>query len=173
MLQRWVGALPIVLGLALLTTGGLFLLDRADRQARDTIRKHDIEDIEHGLYFARSANGTFPPYDKASWCGVLSHPENSAVRDEIEKALRERHPQYANAEKPFPQDPVHGGGTQDYFYWKRSPSSFELYAVLETDRTGERSSDGCDAAPGLVYDYGIASHLREDGGIFTNTLLPL
>ncbi len=146
--------------------GGIYLLEKAERQARDTIRKHHLEDIEQSLYFARSLHGTYPPYENTSWCGLLNAPENRAVRDQVEEALRKQHEKYANPEKPFPSDPLVNGEPGDYFYWKRSPASFELYAKLEEAPTGERSTRDCSGyAAATDYDYGIFSLWRERDAI--------
>lgn len=138
----------------------MLLLERAERQARDTTRKHHIEDIEHSLYFARSLHGSFPPYDRLSWCGFLDAPEHASLRSQVEEALRSSHEKYANPEKPFPTDPL--APAHGYFYWKRSPGLFELYSILEAAPTGERQTTECETAPAARFDYAIASHLRED-----------
>ncbi len=155
-------ALPIFIALIALLVGGIFLLERSDRQARDTIRKHHLEDIERSLYFARKLHGTYPPYEAPTWCGKLNAPENAAVRAEVEAALRAQNEKYANPAKPFPTDPQAAKDGSDYFYWKRSLALFELYAVLEAAPTGERSTTACPTTPNLVYDYGLSSALRED-----------
>lgn len=175
--------LPVLLALTSVALGGLFLLNRADTQARDTIRKHHLEDLEHALYFARARHGTLPPYDQASWCGSLNDLANASVRAAIEEALRAQNEKYANPDKPFPTDPLADrsspvalqrppqpsakDGTQgdrqfDYFYWKRNPAVFELYAILETDPTAERSTAACANSQALTYDYGITSLWREN-----------
>jgi len=151
--------LPVAVALAALLLGGWLLLDRADAQARDTIRKHHLEDIEQALFFARGQNGTYPPYDQPSWCGQLNAPDNKDVRRQIEEALRTQNDKYANLDKPFPADP---SSTAGYFYWKRSPAIFELYATLEMDRNAERSTINCANAPTLTYDYGLTSVWREN-----------
>ncbi len=165
--------LPLVAALALVVIGGVALLEKAERQARDTTRKHHIEDIEQSLYFAQSLHGTYPPYEEATWCGRLNDPDNRPVRDQIEAALRAQHEKYANADKPFPADPLYPGQEQDYFYWKRSPSTFELYAVLETDKNGERNTAACPGTGLVRYDYGLASIWREDGSDRTIISAPL
>src|SRR3989344_252789 len=150
--------LPLGTALVMVVVLGTFLLTGASLQARDTIRKHHLEDIEQALYFARSLQGTYPPYDAPSWCGRLQDPGSHAVRAQIEAALRAQNEKYANPAKPFPTDPR----GSDYFYWKRSPAMFELYATLETDPTGERSVAACPAAGGkATYDYGLTSVWRE------------
>jgi hypothetical protein len=150
--------LPLFVALITMLLGGIFLLNLADAQARDTIRKHHLEDIEQSLYFARGLHGTFPPYDQPSWCGLLNDPVNSSTLIQIEEALREQNEKYANLKKPFPQDPLN---SPSYFYWKRSPANFELYAILETDPNQERSTHDCNNAPELDYDYGLTSIWRE------------
>lgn len=142
--------------------GGVALLHRNDQQARDTIRKHHLADIERSLYLARSTKGTVPPYNAATWCGVLNEATNSAVKAEVETALRAQNDMYKNMAKPFPSDPRFAATAKDYFYWKRSPSTFELYATLEADRNGDRNSRLCANATAETYDYGIASIFRED-----------
>jgi len=149
--------LPLTISLALVLIGGFFLLNRADAQARDTIRKHHLEDIEQSLYFARNVHGTFPPYDEPAWCGSLHDNNSSNVRQQIEAALREQNEKYANPAKPFPTDPQ----SLEYFYWKRSPAVFELYARLETDPNAERSIIKC-AGQDQAFDYGITSIWREN-----------
>lgn len=156
---------PAISALILLAAGGFFLLNRADEQARDTVRKHHVADLEQALFFARSTQQTFPPYDQSSWCGLLNVPENRPVRDQVEQVLRQQNNKYANPEKPFPSDP---SADQDYFYWKRSPAVFELYAVLEQDDTNERSTQLCDTSPGLLFDYGVTSRWRENLPNFTS-----
>lgn len=95
---------------------------------------------------------------------MLNAPENAATLAEVEAALRTQHEKYANPEKPFPFDPkLTPGQPGDYFYWKRSPTSFELFSVLEVDRTGDRNTRGCDNASAYDYDYGVASVWREPG----------
>lgn len=176
----YLSRLPVLVALVALLLGGMWLLERSDKQARDTIRKHHLEDIERSLFFARGQHGTYPPYASSSWCGLLNAPENAAVRAEVEGALRAQNEMYANQAKPFPVDPLMDqlprealaawGQSQkdgskrvpDYFYWKRSPAVFELYAILEADPTGERSTAGCDNAATLTYDYGLNSAFRED-----------
>lgn len=173
MLPVSTSTLPILTALILVIIGGVFLLEKSERQQRDTTRKHHIEDIERALYFARDNHGTFPPYDLPEWCGVLNAPENTHVLAQVETALREDHEKYANPDKPFPHDPKNPTGTLgDYFYWKRSPAAFELYAILEADKTGERSTQACDSVPAFAYDYGISSIWREPGSRkAVNTLL--
>lgn len=149
---------PLVAALILLAVGGVFLLSKAQRQTHDTTRKHHLQDIEDALYFARETAGTFPPYDQPTWCGFLSAPQNRPVRDQVEAALRAQNKKYANPDKPFPSDPLPG---QDYFYWKRSPSMFELYAVLEEETSGDRNSILCPGAAPQYFDYGLASIERE------------
>ena len=141
--------------------GGVFLLEKAEAQTKDTTRKHHLEDIEQALYFARNIHGTFPPYSEATWCGRLDSEQAkvSRVHQEIEEALRQQNEKYANPAKPFPTDPSAGAG---YFYWKRSPAQFELYAILEADKTGERKTTLCSThTPAEKYDYGISSIWRE------------
>jgi hypothetical protein len=152
---------PVAAALILLVITGTLLLVKEDRQSRDTIRKHHLADIETALYLARNTHGTFPPYNETSWCGVISAPENKEVQDAIEVSLRKAVDKYENPEKPFPVDPK--GKERNYYYWKRSPSMFELYSVLEADRTGERNTFECENGVHTTYDYGIASILRESG----------
>lgn len=160
-LARALPYLPVFVALFWLVAGGVLLLNRADAQARDTIRKHHLEDIERSLYAARLKYGTYPPYDQPTWCGSLSDPVNEAVRAQVEEALRSQNEKYGNEAKPFPTDPASGEG-YDYFYWKRSPGIFELYAILEADRNAERSSRSCPTATAQEYDYGLTSVFRED-----------
>ena len=150
--------LPLIVAVLLIAGGSIFLLEKAERQTRDTTRKHHLEDIEQSLYFAQKLRGTYPPYDQTSWCGFINAEENRNVRDEMEEALRAQHEKYANPDKPYPTDPL---AEQDYFYWKRSPSSFELYANLEYERTGDRTTAGCANAPRYSFDYGLSSILRQ------------
>jgi len=152
--------LPLIIAFCFLVVGGVALQARAARQARDTIRKHHLDDIEHALYKARDAHGTFPPYDQATWCGFLNDPKNQSTKTEVEQALRQYNQMYANQAKPFPTDPKPGW---DYFYWKRSPAVFELYANLEQAPTKERNSNSCPTAPPRYFDYGITSIWRETG----------
>ncbi len=162
---------PIVAALLLLIVAGTLLLHKQDRQARDTIRKHHLADIETALYRARNANGTFPPYDQFTWCGVISDPQNNAVQSQIEEQLRIAVEKYENSEKPFPEDPIER--ERNYYYWKKSPSMFELYSILEDAPTGERSTFDCPEGIHSTYDYGIASILREDGAGGTIESSPL
>lgn len=161
--------LPLAIAFLALIFGGIFLLHRADTQARDTIRKHHLEDIEKSLYFAASLHGTYPPYDQPTWCGGLSDSTSATVTDQIEAALRQQNEKYANPDKLFPTDPLlnksatqpHSSKTTaGYFYWKRSPIVFELYSILETNQTNDRTTTDCDAAPSLIYDYGLNSRNR-------------
>lgn len=157
--------LPLTVGIITLLAAGAFLLDRADGQARDTIRKHHLADLEQSLFFARELHGTFPPYKEASWCGLLNDPKNFAVKSEVEQVLREQNNKYGNEAKPFPVDPL---GQQDYFYWKRSPAVFELYAILEQGNTNEKNTLRCAESPPLYYDYGITSRWRENAPNLTS-----
>jgi len=152
-------------------TAGTLLLIKQDRQSRDTIRKHHLADIETALYLARNNHGTFPPYNELSWCGVISAPENKEVRSAIEESLRIAVEKYENPEKPFPEDPKEK--EKNYYYWKRSPSMFELYSVLEADTTGERNTFACENGIHTTYDYGIASILRESRSGSTIEYSPL
>ncbi len=166
--------LPIYITLILLVVGGWWLLKKADMQARDTIRKHHLEDIEHALYFARDTKGTYPPYDQAAWCGRLTAAGNELVLTQVEQALRAQNEKYTNPQKPFPRDPLGQNvnlangqqpkevGVADYFYWKHSPASFELFSILETDPNGERTTVACPGSPRLSYDYGLTSVWREN-----------
>lgn len=161
----------IAFALLLLTIAGTLLLVKQDRQARDTIRKHHLADIETALYLARRTRGTFPPYDELTWCGIISAQGNEAVRQQIEDALRIAVEKYENPAKPFPQDPTEK--ERNYYYWKRSPSMFELYSILEAAPTGERSTFSCPEGIHTTYDYGIASILRENGEGSTIEYSPL
>ena len=157
-----------MVGIITLLAAGAFLLARADGQARDTIRKHHLADLEQALFFAREVHGTFPPYEAASWCGLLNDPKNSHVTTEVEKVLRQQNNKYANPDKPFPEDPLadrapwERSDSTGYFYWKRSPAVFELYAILEQADTNEKNTLRCPTAPPRYYDYGITSRWRED-----------
>lgn len=167
--------LPIALATIGLLIGGVFLLHRSEAQARDTIRKHHLQDIEEALYFAYPRQGTYPPYDQPAWCGFLRAASDTNTYSLIEEALRQQNEKYANPDKPFPTDPLkdrsspiastEGGATgdhiPDYFYWKRSPAVFELYSILETDPNHTRSTSACAAQPDQVYDYGLNSRLRQ------------
>lgn len=145
--------LPLIVATILLLVGGMWLLNRAAAQTRDTTRKHQLDDLEHGLYFARDTLGTYPPYDAPTWCGELNAPSSEGVRAQVEAALRAQNAKYANPAKPFPAD--------DFFYWKRSPAIFELYAHLEAAPTGDRSTMLCPGARAQLYDYGLVSVQRE------------
>lgn len=151
-----------MLALVGLLVGGIFLLNRADAQARDTMRKHHVFDIETALFFAHGVNGIIPPYEHDSWCGSLH--EDSAVRQQIEAALREQNDKYANLAKPFPTDPT---GEPGYFYWKKSPSVFELYTLLEADNDGSFSTATCAGAADVTYNHGLNSALRQEVARFT------
>lgn len=154
-------SLPLLIAVTVVAISGFVLLNRADAQARDTIRKHHLADVEDALYLAYRQHGTYPPYDQPTWCGVLSGAESAAVRTQIETVLRQRIEKYANPTKPFPQDPR--PADRDYFYWKRSPAVFELYARLEADPNGERNTFRCPTmASPASYDYGLNSYLRQD-----------
>lgn len=153
--------LPFVFALVLLAVSSIFFLNRADKQARDTIRKHHLADIERSLYADRQIHHEFPPYNTPTWCGTLNDPKNAAVRQEVETALRRQNEKYANPAKPFAQDPKYAATSQDYFYWKRSPTLFELYATLEAAKTGEKNSQLCANATAAKFDYGISSLNRE------------
>ena len=160
--EALIAQLPIALALVLLVVCGIFLLDRADKQGRDTTRKHHLEDLEAALFFAREVNGTYPPYDQPEWCGLLSAKGNEDVKAQVEAILRQQNQKYAVAEKPFPVDPLYGEGEQGYFYWKHSPALFELYSVLEIDKNGDRNTTLCDRAKFMQYDYGLNSAVREN-----------
>jgi hypothetical protein len=150
--------LPILLALLGLLVGGAWLLLHSEAQARDTIRKHHLEDIEQALYFAYRQHGTYPPYNEPAWCGSLdASAASAATRQEIEAALREQHKKYANPDKPFPIDPL---ADHSYFYWKRSPAVFELYSILEADPNQNRSTHDCNAVAAEFFDYGLNSRLR-------------
>ncbi len=161
----------VVAACLVLVIAGSLLLIKQDKQARDTIRKHHLADIETGLYVARKTHGTFPPYDKLTWCGVISAPENKNVQDAIEESLRKAVDKYANSEKLFPQDP--NQQEKNYYYWKRSPTTFELYSILEAAPTGERNTFTCPEGLHTTYDYGISSILRENGEGTTIEYSPL
>lgn len=165
--------LPAGTAAALLALG-LWALDLQARQARDTTRKLNLEDLETALNRRLKLRGTLPPEDAPQWCGVLTDAGNAAVRGEIESALRATE-KYANPLKPFPADPRYGGSTRDYVYWKTSPVSFELLAHLEADDNNSRPLDlqRCelvtrDGGPaprssdrsGVGYDYAIVSLQR-------------
>ncbi len=151
---------PVAAALVLLIVGGAILIQKADMQARDTIRKHHLADIETALQLARRQHGTFPPYNEFSWCGLISAPENTDLAKTIEAPLRDAVEKYANPEKPFPEDPKKS--VAGYYYWKRSPEMFELYSVLEAAPTGERNTFACPTGIHTTYDYGISSILREN-----------
>lgn len=157
-----VSRLPVLVALFSLLIGGWWLLHHSDQQARDTIRKHHLADMEQALFTARQLHGTYPPYDQATWCGRLTDPKNEAVRAEVETALRAQNEKYANPAKPFPVDPRFANTPQDYFYWKRSPASMQLAARLEAAPTGEFSTVACPGSENVAYDYGITSVNRED-----------
>ncbi len=134
-------------------------MNRADEQARDTTRKHHLQDLETSLYAVRMIHNTYPPYEMNTWCGQLNDPKNSDVRSQIELALRNQNDKYANLAKPFPTDPA---GNFDYFYWKKSANIFELYAKLENDSEGSFSTKLCPGEADRVYNYGLNSALREN-----------
>lgn len=146
---------------------GLLTIHLQAAQARDTIRKHDIEDLEQALLRYARLQGTYPPNDVPTWCGVLSLEPNRPVRDAIEWALR-MDEKYAKPDKPFPTDPRFTGTARDYFYWKRSPTSVELLSELEADANDTRDTSPCilpagrqgPGGDGNRYDYGIVTTQR-------------
>jgi hypothetical protein len=148
----------LAITLALVLIGGAALLRLSAQQARDTIRKHHLDDIEQSLYTAQHRFGTFPPYDQPTWCGSLNDPSSVALKAEVEAALRFQNPMYGNLAKPFPTDPT---AQWDYFYWKRSPAVFELYAHSEAAPTGDRNDFACPGATPQFFDYGITSLWRQ------------
>jgi len=163
--------LPVLIAFVAVIAGGIFLLDRADHQARDTIRKHHLDDIEQALYVARNNHGTYPPYNQPTWCGELDNPANADVAAQVEAALRQQHDLYANPDKPFPRDPLADQSRNktrqaradhpSYFYWKHSPALFELYANLEIKQANQFSTANCANAITSQYNYGLNSVLRE------------
>jgi hypothetical protein len=136
---------------------GAWALRLQTLQARDIVRKHDIEDIEMALGRYEKTHGTYPPENLSSWCGNLSDPTNKEVLNQIEASLRQDK-KYAKAEKLFPTDPVYKNTADDYFYWKTSPASFELLAKLEADKNGSRDASPCGNK--TAYDYSVVSFLR-------------
>ncbi len=167
---------PALIG-ALLLAVGAWGIDLQAKQARDTTRKLDLEDLETALTRLVRTDGTIPPADQPTWCGVISVPENAAVRSKIEQALRTLK-KYEKPDKPFPADPRWAGTDLDYLYWKTTPVTFELLAHLEADDNNSRPLDltRCalqvnDAGPvrrdprlnrGEVgYDYAIMSFQRQ------------
>lgn len=151
---------PLLVMGVYVVAGGVFFLDRQAAQARDTIRKHHLDDIEHALYFAQGKYGTYPPYELPTWCGLLNAETSTPVREQVEAALRESNTTYANIQKPFPTDPLSGQHV-DYFYWKKSPAIFELTAILEAAPTGEKTTAGCPSVPLTTFDYGLVSVWRQ------------
>lgn len=154
----------LIMGIVLATMG-VWALDLQARQARDTKRKLDLEDLETALNRVLARTGTLPPESETTWCGVVSAPESSTVRDAIEASLRETR-KYFKAEKPFPADPRFAGTGKEYAYWKTSPVSFELLAELEADRNNSRPLDlaSCELQPRGTskegYDYALISVQR-------------
>lgn len=133
--------IAVALGVGALFLGaGVWVLDLQGKQARDTTRKLNLEDLETALNRILSRTGTLPPADAPTWCGVLRAPKNTSVREAIERALRETG-KYAKPEKPFPADPRFQGTDRDYAYWKTSPVSFELLSELEADPNNSRPLD--------------------------------
>lgn len=132
--------LPLLLVGIVLLLVGLWGLDLQAKQARDTTRKLDLEDLETALTLLLRTNGTVPPADRPTWCGVMNVPANADVRAVIEQALR-TFKKYERAEKPFPADPRWAGTERDYAYWKTSPATFELLTHLEADDNDSRPLD--------------------------------
>lgn len=143
---------------------GTWALDLQARQARDTRRTLDLEDLELALNRLLAQTGTLPPADEPTWCGALTASKNREVRERIERALRETK-KYARPEKPFPIDPRFGGADHDYVYWKTSPVSFELLAHLEADANNSRplDLDRCS----LSFSETAPSPLRRLAGLVT------
>jgi len=136
---------------------GYYAISTQAKENRDIIRKHDIEDLEKALVSYEKLNGTYPPEDRATWCGVLSDSNNQIVKKEIEDSLR-KDKKYAKADKLFPLDPVYKNTNNDYFYWKTSPVSFELLSKLEADNNNSRDTSPCGV--NNLYDYSVVSTLR-------------
>lgn len=134
---------------------GVWALRLQALQARDIVRKHDIEDLEQALMRYGLAHGTYPPDASPTWCGTLAAQKD--VRTAVEASLR-RDEKYAKADKPFPSDPRFSGTARDYFYWKTSPVSFELLAELEADASDDRDTSPCSGT--IAYDYSVVSTLR-------------
>lgn len=168
---------PVLLAGALLLLVGFWALDLQARQARDTKRRLDLEDLEVALHRILLETGTLPPDDAPTWCGLVNAPANRVVRAAIETSLRETK-KYAKPEKPFPADPRFVGTGRDYAYWKTSPVSFELLAELEADDNNSRPLDlarcalrTADSGPGprdpraergeVGYDYALVSTRRK------------
>lgn len=140
--------LVTVLTAAALFAVGLWALDLQARQARDTTRKLNLEDLETALNRRLAIAGSLPPEDAPTWCGVLSDPQHQEIQADIERALRDTEA-YTNPAKPFPADPRFDGSARDYVYWKTSPVSFELLAHLEADDNNSRPLDleHCELRP--------------------------
>lgn len=150
--------------LSVLTAGGALLLlgtwalGLQARQARDTQRKLDLEDLETALRRSLALTGTLPPAEAPTWCGTLTAPAHQPVRTEVEARLRET-TKYAKAEKPFPTDPRFSGSGKEYLYVKTSPVSFELFAALEAEQTNRFLAPACGST-NIAYDYGVLSLVR-------------
>lgn len=141
---------------------GLWAIRLQAAQTRDTVRKHDIEDLEQALLRYARLQGTYPPDDVPTWCGVLSTEANRPVHDAIEWALR-KDEKYTKPDKPFPQDPRFAGTSRDYFYWKHSPTSVELLSELEADANDTRDTSSCSSSTALTAS-GPARHSVREGG---------
>lgn len=137
---------------------GTWALDLQARQARDTQRKLDLEDLETALRRSLALTGTLPPAEAPAWCGTLTAPAHQPVRAEVEARLRET-TKYAKAEKPFPADPRFHGSAREYLYVKTSPVSFELFAELEAERTNRFLVPACGGT-NIAYDYGVLGLVR-------------
>ena len=86
----------------------------------------------------------------------------------IERPPSGRAPALRPQPPPPPAAPAELAGQHPgYFYWKKSPTVFELYTLLEADDDGSFSTATCAGADEVTYNHGFNSALRQDVARFT------
>lgn len=149
----------VLLLLCVLAVCSLYGFKRIAALARDTERKHELDDLEQALYRYLRQYHVYPPREHPFYCARLSSSSARALRAEIEVFLR-RDVKYQNPAKPFPADPAFANQAGDYIYWKRSPRAFELYAATELSSSKGAPFFPC-AQSNFPYHYRIRSIKRE------------
>ena len=114
----------------------------------DKQRKADLEEIKVAVEKYYDENGEYPTRD--GWCGRIISVLHPDAKDAIIGYF---------GTDGIPQDPLHRGTGQDYFYYREDRNTFVLLAKLENLPAGSPTYnyEGCFDWPGDgVFNYQVS-----------------
>jgi general secretion pathway protein G len=123
--------------IGILAVVGFASFRSSQKKARDTVRKHDLAEIQKALEMYQNDHGIYPPKAALSWGNEFTDPDEETTL-------------YM---KQLPKDPL----TEQQYCYQTSDLNdwYQLYANLENaNDPAAKLNVSCD---GRTYNYGVSS----------------